>query len=67
MSELIRKFRILWLTVRIRYHRLAMDGETRVTRRWRSHAIRFTVLCQLRGQLLTPAERYRIERREGLA
>ena len=66
MNELHRKLRILWLTARIKYHRICMDSEQGVTRTWKYHARTHTVLCRLRADLLSPAERRDVERREGL-
>jgi len=66
MNTLHRKARILWLTLRIKYHRIAMDAEKGVTRTWKYHARTHTVLCRLRADLLTPEERRLVERREGL-
>jgi len=66
MNELNRKCRILWLTARIKYHRICMDSEAGVTRTWKYHARTHTALCRLRADLLSPAERRDVERREGL-
>lgn len=66
MNDLHRKARILWLSARIKYHRIIMDGETGITDQWKYHARTHTVLCRMRCELLSPAERRAIERREGL-
>lgn len=67
MDEIKRKGWIVWLTMRIRFHHLAMDAEPCLTDAWRRHGMRVTKLCQKRAALLTPEERLIIERREGLA
>lgn len=66
MNELTRKAQILWLTLRIKYHRWIMDAERGVTRHWKYHARIHVGLCKMRAELLSPAERRAIERREGL-
>ncbi|OJT01210.1 hypothetical protein [Marinobacter nauticus] len=66
MNELSRKARILWITARIKLHRLAMDSEKGVSERWKGHARALTTLCRARSELLTPKERRALERREGL-
>lgn len=66
MNETIRKTRIAWLSLRIKHHRIVMDGESSITKRWKHHARCLTVLCRRRAELLTAAERQVIEAMEGL-
>jgi len=66
MTDLHRKARVFWLSVRIRYHRIVMDAEQGITSQWKQHARTHTVLCRLRANLLSPSERRDVERREGL-
>jgi len=66
MNELHRKARVLWLSLRIKYNRIAMDAEMGISEQWKYHARTHTALCRKRADLLSPAERREVERREGL-
>ena len=51
MNHIQRKFQILWLSLRIRHHRIAMDAERGITARWKYHARAHTALCRQRAEM----------------